>query len=158
MIRPPLLVFGEDPIGCISWNFYGLTWSALEAIPVSALFHILSHHLLRISRGVDLMSYINSRICSDPDYLDLLQFVRSEYLSAESICCFLLDLTDSIDRRLWESSSRQWILPVEIEFPLQEAKLHDVIMSYLTRRHGGNIQDKGIVTITSKSVDDSDPR
>jgi uncharacterized coiled-coil protein SlyX len=38
------------------------------------------------------------------------------------------------------------------EFPLQAAKPVDGIISYLTRKHGGNVHDKGIVTITSKSV------
>jgi uncharacterized coiled-coil protein SlyX len=40
----------------------------------------------------------------------------------------------------------------ETEFPLKEAKLLDGIISYLTRKHGGNVHDKGIVTIASKSV------
>jgi uncharacterized coiled-coil protein SlyX len=43
-----------------------------------------------------------------------------------------------------------------VEFPLQEAKSVDGIISYLTRKHGGNVHDKGIVTITSKSVNDDD--
>jgi hypothetical protein len=38
------------------------------------------------------------------------------------------------------------------EFPLTEAKSLDGIISHLTRGHGGNVHDKGIVTITSKSV------
>jgi hypothetical protein len=38
------------------------------------------------------------------------------------------------------------------EFPLNEAKSVEGIISYLTRKHGGNVSDKGIVTITSKSV------
>jgi hypothetical protein len=45
----------------------------------------------------------------------------------------------------------------EVKFPLHEAKSLDGIISYLTRKHGGNVHDKGIVTHTSKSVlnDDS---
>jgi hypothetical protein len=39
-----------------------------------------------------------------------------------------------------------------VEFPLKEARSVDGIISYLTRKHGGNVHDKGIVTITSKSV------
>jgi hypothetical protein len=33
-------------------------------------------------------------------------------------------------------------------------KAVDGIISYLTKKHGGNVQEKGIVTITSKSVSD----
>jgi hypothetical protein len=40
----------------------------------------------------------------------------------------------------------------EVDFPLKEAKSLKGIISYLTRKHGGNVHDKGIVTITSKSV------
>jgi hypothetical protein len=44
------------------------------------------------------------------------------------------------------------------EFPLKEAKSLDGIISYLTRKHAGNVHDKGIVTITSKSVRDDPGR
>jgi archaellum component FlaC len=43
-----------------------------------------------------------------------------------------------------------------IEFPLKEDKSFDGIISYLTRKHGGNVHDKGIVTVTSKSTWDDD--
>jgi hypothetical protein len=47
------------------------------------------------------------------------------------------------------SSSRS---PNEAEFPFLESKPLDGIISYLTRKHGGNVHDKGIVTITSESL------
>jgi hypothetical protein len=37
---------------------------------------------------------------------------------------------------------------------MTKAESLDGIISYLTKKHGGNDHDKGIVTITSKSVDD----
>jgi uncharacterized coiled-coil protein SlyX len=43
-------------------------------------------------------------------------------------------------------------LPSGVEFPLKKAWPPDGIISYLTRKHGGNVHDEGIVTITSKSV------
>jgi hypothetical protein len=45
-----------------------------------------------------------------------------------------------------------------VEFPLKEAESVHGIISYLTRKHGGNVHDKGIVTITSKSVISDDPK
>jgi hypothetical protein len=39
----------------------------------------------------------------------------------------------------------------EIELPLKEPSSLSGIISYLTRNYGGNVQDKGIVTIISKS-------
>jgi hypothetical protein len=40
---------------------------------------------------------------------------------------------------------------------MKEAKSLDGIISYLTQKHGGNVHEKGIVTITSKSVLRDDP-
>jgi hypothetical protein len=42
----------------------------------------------------------------------------------------------------------------QLEFPMKQARLLDGIISYLTKKHGGNVHEKGIVTITSKSVVD----
>jgi hypothetical protein len=48
--------------------------------------------------------------------------------------------------------------PTEVKCPFKKGLFSmgdplDGIISYLTRKHGGNVHDKGIVTITSKSVD-----
>jgi hypothetical protein len=99
---------------------------------------------------------ISSCICADEEYIDLRRFVHFEYLLSECISDFLSSLPNSIDRRLWESISRRLIshIPYAVEFPLQEAELLDGIISYLTRKHAGNAHDKGIATITSRSIYD----
>jgi hypothetical protein len=56
-------------------------------------------------------------------------------------------------KKSWFSKS-----PKEAEFPLKQAISFDGIISYLTEKHGGNVHDEGIVTITSKSVHDDDPK
>jgi hypothetical protein len=43
-------------------------------------------------------------------------------------------------------------------FPLTREMSLDGIISYLTRKHDGNVQDKGIVLMTSKSARSDDPR
>jgi hypothetical protein len=48
--------------------------------------------------------------------------------------------------------------PNSVELPLKEEKSLDGIISYLTRKHGGNVHEKGIVTVTSKSVFSLDDR
>jgi hypothetical protein len=117
--------------------------------------------LLKISTEDDLFSYLSSRLRSNPEYFDLLQFVQFEYLSADCISDSMSSLPDSIDRRLWESISRRLISRVppvspskslKCQFPLKTAKSVDGIISHLTGKHGGNVHDKGIVTITSKSL------
>jgi hypothetical protein len=47
---------------------------------------------------------------------------------------------------------------IEVEFPPKEARSLEGIISYLTRKHGGNVHDKGIVTLTSKSVNNDNPK
>jgi hypothetical protein len=45
-----------------------------------------------------------------------------------------------------------------VEFPFLKPELLQVIISNLTRRHGGNVHDKGIVIITSKWAGDGAKR
>jgi hypothetical protein len=48
--------------------------------------------------------------------------------------------------------------PIECSFPGPEAPWPatvEGVISHLTKKHGGNVHEKGIVTITSKSVDDN---
>jgi hypothetical protein len=145
-------LLSDDLIGRISSKCYELIGPELEEIPVAVLFHVLSHRLLVISSEDDLFSYISLRICLDPEYLALLQFVHFEYLSKKHISYFLSTIPHSIDCRLWESIARRLISRVAIEFPLKEARSLEGIISHLTQKHGGNVHDKGIVTVTSKSV------
>jgi hypothetical protein len=44
----------------------------------------------------------------------------------------------------------------KVEIPMKEVLL-DGIISYLTKKHGGNVQEVGIVTISSKSVQSDGP-
>jgi hypothetical protein len=39
------------------------------------------------------------------------------------------------------------------EFPMKKPKSLEGIIAHLTKKHGGNVQERGVVTITSKSVD-----
>jgi hypothetical protein len=41
---------------------------------------------------------------------------------------------------------------------MNEDKSRDGIILYLAKKHGGNVHDQGILTITSKSVSDDDPK
>jgi hypothetical protein len=47
--------------------------------------------------------------------------------------------------------------PVEVQCPYRANEPLNGIIAYLTRKYGGNVHDRGIVTITSKSVYSSDP-
>jgi hypothetical protein len=47
---------------------------------------------------------------------------------------------------------------VGVEIPITTAKSLDGIIAYLTKEHGGNVHEKGIVNVTSKSVDSGSPK
>jgi hypothetical protein len=59
-----------------------------------------------------------------------------------------------IDHRLWDALFPRLLPRPEREFLLPKAGSFDGIISYLTAKHGGNVHDRGIVTITSKSDSD----
>jgi hypothetical protein len=42
------------------------------------------------------------------------------------------------------------------EFPMKEANSVDGIISYLTKKHGGNVHEKGVVIVTVKSIYNDD--
>jgi hypothetical protein len=138
----------------IASEFYRLNRPDLDNISFSVLFHILSHDALVISSEDSLFYYLISRMSSNPESFNLLQFVRFEYLSSESISVFVSRIPNFIDRHLWSVISPRLLesFPPQIQSPLQEAKSLDDLISYLTQKHGGNVHDRGIVTITSKSV------
>jgi hypothetical protein len=45
--------------------------------------------------------------------------------------------------------------PSKVEIPMKGSRSKDGIISYLTTKHRGNLQEKGLVTISSKSVSDT---
>jgi hypothetical protein len=149
----------EDAIEVISSRFYRLTVSELDEIPVTTLFYIVSHDSLRVSSEDELYSYICSRIPVDPEYSDLLRCVRFEYLSIECIANLIAMSPSFLNRPLWDSISRR-LMPVTPVSPnLRQIKCRatdgdsmDGIIAYLTRKHRGNVDERGVVTITSKSV------
>jgi hypothetical protein len=76
--------------------------------------------------------------------------VEALWAKCESIERRTPDSSSGIDT---SSSSSESKSVKHVECPLQDPSSFDGIISFLTRRHGGNVHDKGIVTITSKSVD-----
>jgi hypothetical protein len=103
-----------------------------------------------------LYSSIWSRISVDPDASGLLKFMRFEYLSHQCICHFLSMVPGHIDCRLWESLSLRLILRLRLSFgesscPFPANAPADGIISYLSGKHGGNVHNKGIITILTKT-------
>jgi hypothetical protein len=54
-------------------------------------------------------------------------------------------------------AAKEKLSHVRLDFRLNTPRSLEGIISYLTRKRGGNVHDEGIVTITSKSVHKDDP-
>jgi hypothetical protein len=56
-------------------------------------------------------------------------------------------------RRLEETTENHYVkLLNKVQCPMRKAKSLDGIISYLTKKHGGNVHEEGIVTITAASL------
>jgi hypothetical protein len=138
----------------ISSHFSEFSLSALNELPVSVLSVIISQNSLQITSEDTLCDFICSRISANQEYANLLPFLRFEYLSLGSISQFVSipSISSLIGRTLWQSLCVGLICSTSshsVEMPSHSPA--DGIISFLTRKYGGNAHDKGIVTITSKS-------
>jgi hypothetical protein len=145
----------EEEICFAASHFYELEFEELKDLDICILETILSSPLLRLNDEDSLLEFI----CKvESDSRILVRQVFSEYLRSESMTVFLDFISGSnADPVIWSSLCRRlllpiWRPPIEGEIPRKEAKSLDGIISYLTQKHGGNVEEKGIVTITSKSV------
>jgi hypothetical protein len=95
----------------------------------------------------------------------LMRHLRAQYLSREAIAAFEARFTKPVDPGLasamWVAIRDRLVVTTprrELNCPMQDAsKIQTGIISHLTREHGGNVHEQGIVTITSKSVADGHP-
>jgi hypothetical protein len=93
------------------------------------------------------------------------KFVRFEYLSSATISDFSrlvreyfevlnVSILSAMCVRLNQNTSSQtldsWLKRIEIV--LNVSAPLDGILSYFTRKHGGNVHDRGIVTVTSNNL------
>jgi hypothetical protein len=102
----------DDALAFLASEFYKFDNTELDQIPLSTLYHILSHPWLKISREDSLYSYLRLRLSSDPETLTLFQFVHFEYLSPNSLSDFQDINPECIDRRLWSRLSRRLRAPL----------------------------------------------
>jgi hypothetical protein len=128
--------------------------SALQAPSIPELITYLSE---RISK-------LEHQISSHPLTLipELKESIANHDRQLESLACRISGLETNSSAEVKELKSAPIATPTPLvspskslkgsEFPLKEAKSVNGIISYLTRKHGGNVHDKEIVTITSKSV------
>jgi hypothetical protein len=142
----------EDEIGFAGSHFSELDLDELAKLDICIVERIVSCPELRLSDEDSLLEFICRIDCDSPI---LVRYVLSEYLSSEKMSLFQNFVFGSHpDPVIWSSLCRRLVVPLPqpATIPMKEDKSLDGIISYLTTKHGGNVHDKGIVRMTSKSV------
>jgi hypothetical protein len=161
--------FPDAAIEFLASHFVELDSHLLLSLPISSLSRILCHPSLTLGSEDSLYEFVSSRFETEPDSVGLLEFVRFEFLSKSAIdqfvvwSCdhfdefdFTLSLWQRITKRLSQSpalpmgktarSTKSLIVPSDVHSPLNG------IIAHLSRTHGGNVHDRGIVHVSSSSV------
>jgi hypothetical protein len=156
-------------------HLYEFQREDLCSLPFEIFSAIVSHESIQLKDEDSFYSMIHSRICGTPECFGLLELVRFEYLSLASIESFIDLMNGSVEGMtlgIWRSVCRRLSFPISgelwndrliersntVDCPFSSKSPLEGIISYLTKKHGGNIHAKGIVTITSKSVGDNGAR
>jgi hypothetical protein len=143
--------------------------TAMKSLTFSMISDIVSHPSLKVVSEDSLYDFIVSKTEDDQSFLLLLEFVRFEYLSTSKFRAFIeLMLTsfDYFNSSLWLSLRSRLSLPVSpetsndrlfvakspaAEFAPSSSSCLNGIIAHLTRRCGGNVHDRNVVTIRASS-------
>jgi hypothetical protein len=158
----------DEEIEFLSSHLYEFSSSSLSKICLNGIEAIVSHPSLKMTSEDFLYEMVISRMDEDSSFLKLLEFVRFEYLSAATlsdfsrIVCEHFDLLNvslfsAICVRLIQNISPQILNSRSIarEFIPNVSSPLEGIISSLTREYGGNVHDRGIVTVTSSDPSSS---
>jgi hypothetical protein len=169
----------DEAITFAASHLYELDFEEIALLDLSLIESIVSSPALRLKDENSLLELIRMVDCDGPI---LHRYLCSEYLTGEHMTAFLDFLSCSdLDPLIWSSVSGRLLLPslpgksddssiaratfvnrdlvlmspnpsLGAELWMQEPKLLDGIISHLAKKHGGNVHEKRIVTISSKSI------
>jgi hypothetical protein len=146
-------------------HFFELDSVKLSELNFDVLSAIVSHESLQLLNEDSLYDLIVSRISIDSRYSDLFANVRFHHLSPESMRSFIKMINDSFDILtfpIWTALCIRLAFPVSPD--LRDSRLIyqyrkdsplDGIISYLTKRFGGHVMDRDIVSITASSCENT---
>jgi hypothetical protein len=151
-----------------SSHFYELDLTAAFSLPFEIISSIISNDSIRLKDEESLYDLITSRQSEDSRFSSLLEHVRFEYLSSESMQSFIKLINDSFDRLtfpIWRSLCHRLSLSVLVDSfcdrfigkgwcvsPTCPPSSLNGIISFLTTKFGGHVIDREIVSITTSSV------
>jgi hypothetical protein len=153
----------ESEIAFVASHFFEFSRSDFSELNLNIISDIVGHQSLKLRNEDSLYEFISTLISEDSNYSSLLEFVRFEYLSNSSIRHFVDFISSSFEFltfSIWETLSNRLVLNVS---PASSKDRHahrtfapsspfDGIISYLTRKHQGNVHELDIVRISASSV------
>jgi hypothetical protein len=157
----------KSEIEFASSHFFSFDQSTVSELSVMQLFTILQNRSLKVKNEDWLYKMISSLISTDVEYSMLLECVTYEHLSRDSIESFFDFISKSFEFltfHVWRHLRSRLISgpssPIDHRyhgcvFKYEEGKSFEGIISFLTREHGGNVHDRGIVSVTSSSVNNN---
>jgi hypothetical protein len=155
-----------------SSSLFELPTASLGELTVELLSAILSHRSLKLRSENWLYEFVKHQIQIDPQYSRLLEFVRFEYLSSNLISDFTGFISEScwvLTPSLWAALVPRLTRSVFVSVPLPRSDRHlcptfvpnfdrrfEGMISFLTGECGGNVHDKGLVTVSASGQHWSD--
>jgi hypothetical protein len=145
-------------VGFIASHFCDFA-TGLDELPLPIKSEIVSHPSLTL----DNEDFLYDFVCRHN--LDLLEHVRLEYCSPETICDMFPEYIKGMSASMWANLRSRLVLPVLLgrQFPPSVRRgakfdVPDGIIAHLTRECGGNVHDRGVVVVTSsKPFTDGNP-
>jgi hypothetical protein len=153
----------------------------LSSLSFTAVAAVIRDASLRLSSEDSLLEMICGQMlsASDSRFFGLLKFLQFEFLSGGCFAKFfdlVCDRFDELNVSHWESLCGRLLLsvspaganlrsavpppppiPTVETFPFHPSSPLDGIISHLTAKFGGNVQDRGVVHITANRACDDSP-
>jgi hypothetical protein len=159
----------EREVEFCSSHFFELETSRLRELNLEVVSEIISHELLKLGDEDSFYELMKNLVCEESRYSSLFEYVRFEYLSCESICLFIEMIGTSFEFLtfpIWEALCYRLALPVSPKTSNDRVvkSLNSVIcsfdagsplngiISYLTKKFGGHVEDRGVVSVSASSA------
>jgi hypothetical protein len=146
-------------------HFHELDESSIHELEAGMLFKIFQSKSLKIKSDDWLCGLICDLVSGDDQHFILFEFVQFEFLTTGAASRFIElagKFADLLNSSILISLGRRFVLPVSPDastarsvtgraIGLKRDSPLDGIIAYLTSKCGGNVHERGIVTVTGSS-------
>jgi hypothetical protein len=148
----------------VSLSFLAKEFFLSDLSALCATFSVPVDQFLSLyERVLELERQMSASFSNRPD--EIGDQIESQEQGLENLRLAVEKLQTSVERGLTTPtaapkpspflSPKSQNVQTRVEIPMKSPNSLDGIISYLTKKHGGNVHEKGIVSITSKSLGDS---